>query len=104
MESAQREVPVEKVRSHVAELEQTLSLIRIPDQILNMYETGFCSCPMKAKKKPVVYSKACTTKAAFKEETDLNRVSLVATIDLLGQQLKPLYLIMNKIVIEDPDL
>jgi hypothetical protein len=60
--------------------------------------------PTKAKKKAIVYSKACTTKAVFREEIDLNHVSLVATISLLGQRLKTLDLIMNTIAIKDPDL
>jgi hypothetical protein len=59
---------------------------------------------MKAKRRPIVYSKKCTTKAAFREEIDLNHVSLVVTINLLGQRLKPLYLITNKVTLKDPDL
>jgi hypothetical protein len=59
---------------------------------------------MKVEKKAIVCSKACATKAAFREETDLNHVSLVATMNLLDQRLKPLYLIMNTIAIKDPDL
>jgi hypothetical protein len=58
---------------------------------------------MKAKKKAIVYSKACTIRAAFREETDLNHMSLVAMTNLLGQRLKPLYLITNKIAIRDPN-
>jgi hypothetical protein len=54
---------------------------------------------MKAKKNVIVCSKA-----DFGEETDLNHVSLVATVNLLGQRLKPLYLITNTIAIKDPDL
>jgi hypothetical protein len=59
---------------------------------------------MKAKKKTIVCSKVCTTKTAFREEIDLNHVSLRATINLLGQRLKTLYLITNTIAIKDPDL
>jgi hypothetical protein len=69
-----------------------------------MDETGFCSRPMKGKKRAVVYSKTCMTKAAVREEIDLNHVSVVATINLLGQRLKPLYLITNQGIIKDPDL
>jgi hypothetical protein len=69
-----------------------------------MDKVEFCLPPMTAKKKAIVYSKACTTKAVFREETDLNQVRLVATINLLGQRLKPLYLITNKMTIKDPDL
>jgi hypothetical protein len=58
---------------------------------------------MKAKKKAIVYSKACTIKAVFREETDLNHMSLGAIINLLGQPLKPLYLFANNIVIKDAD-
>jgi hypothetical protein len=50
------------------------------------------------------YSKKCTTKAALREEIDLNHVSLLATINLLGQRLKPLYLITNKVAVKDSEL
>jgi hypothetical protein len=43
MESAGFEVPAEKMRSYVAELDHALSVIRVPDQRLNMDETGFYS-------------------------------------------------------------
>jgi hypothetical protein len=59
---------------------------------------------MKGKKKAVVYSKKCTTKAAFREEIDLNHVSLVATINLLGQRLTPLYLMTDKVAVKDLEL
>jgi hypothetical protein len=104
MESARCEVSAEKVRSYVTELEQALSVIRVRHQILNMDETGLCSHPMKTKKKVIVYSKACTTNAAFKEEADRNHVSFVTSINLLGQRLKPHYVITDKIAIKDPDL
>jgi hypothetical protein len=39
MESAGSEVPAEKVRSYVAELDHALSVIRVPDQRLNKDET-----------------------------------------------------------------
>jgi hypothetical protein len=81
MESARCDVPAEKVRPHVDELEVARLVIHFPDQVLHMDETGFCSRPMKAKKETIVYSKACTTKAACREESDLKHVSLVATIN-----------------------
>jgi hypothetical protein len=59
---------------------------------------------MKDKKRAVVHSKTCTTKAAVREEIDLNHVGLVATINLFGRRLKPLYLLMNKVTIKDLDL
>jgi hypothetical protein len=59
---------------------------------------------MKAKKKAIICSKACIAKAAFREEIDLNHMSLVATINLLGQRLKTLDLMTNMITIKDPDL
>jgi hypothetical protein len=58
---------------------------------------------MKGRKRAVVYSKTCTTKAAVREEIDLNHVCLVATINLLAQRLKPLSLITNQVTIKDPD-
>jgi hypothetical protein len=69
------------VRSNIDELEDAVSVICVPAQGLNMDEIGFCSRPMKAQKKTIVYSKACTTKAACREESDLNHVRPVATIN-----------------------
>jgi hypothetical protein len=59
---------------------------------------------MKAQKKSIVYSRACTIKAICREESDLNHVSLMATINLLVQGLKTLYLRMNKVAIKDSDV
>jgi hypothetical protein len=80
MESVRCDVPAEKVRLHADELEDALSLIHVPDQVLNMDEIGFCSRPMKAKRKTIVDSNACTTKAACTEESDFHHMSPVATI------------------------
>jgi hypothetical protein len=91
------------VRSYIDEVEHALSVIRVRDENLNVDETGLCSRPMKAKKKVIVYSMGCGTKAAHREETDLKHVSLVSTTDLLGQRLKMLYFIANKVAIKDPD-
>jgi hypothetical protein len=81
MESARCDIPAEKVRFDIDEVECTLSVIRVPNQILNMDETGFCSRPMKAKKK-IVDSMGCGTKAVYSKETDLSHVNLVAVINL----------------------
>jgi hypothetical protein len=59
---------------------------------------------MKGKRRKIVSCKKCTTKAVFREERNLNHVTLVATINLLGQRLKPLYLTTNKVAIKAPDL
>jgi hypothetical protein len=45
-----------------------------------MDETGVFSRAMKAREKTIVFSKGCTTKAACREERDLDHESLVATI------------------------
>jgi hypothetical protein len=72
MESAICDVPAEKMRSDVDEVEDARSIIRVPDHVLNMDETGFCSRPMKAKKNTIVDSMRCTTKAACRKESDVN--------------------------------
>jgi hypothetical protein len=84
MESARCDVPAEQVGSYVDELEDARSVIGVPRQIVNMDEAGFCSCPMNAKKKTIVSSKRCPTKAACREDSNLNHMSLVATINLSG--------------------
>jgi hypothetical protein len=103
MERARCDVPAEKVISYLEEQDDPRSVIRVPDQGLNMDETGFCSRPMTAKK-TIVYSKVCTTKPASREESDLNHMTLVATTNLLGQRFKLSYMITNKVAIKDPDL
>jgi hypothetical protein len=104
METVTCDVPLEKIRSYVKEPEDARSLIPVPDQILNVDETGFCSRPMKAKKKTIVYAKRCTRKAACTEESAFNHMSLVATLNLFGEHLKPFYLITNKVANKDADL
>jgi hypothetical protein len=58
MKWAKREVSADKVRSYVDELEHVPSVIRIPDQILNMDETRLCSRPMKAPKRRLSVQRA----------------------------------------------
>jgi hypothetical protein len=69
-----------------------------------MDEIGFYSHLMKVKKKTIVRSKVRPTEAACRKESDVNHVSLVATINQLGQRLKALYLRTNKAAIKDSDL
>jgi hypothetical protein len=52
----------------------------------------------------IIYSVGSGTKAAYREETDHNHVRLVATINLSGQKLKPLYLMTKKAAIREPEL
>jgi hypothetical protein len=82
MESAKCDILAEIVRSYIDEMEHALSVIRVPDQILNRDETRFRSRSMKTKKKAFIYSMGCGTKAASRKETDLNHVNLVSTINL----------------------
>jgi hypothetical protein len=89
---------------YVDEPEDALSLSRVPDQILNIDEIGCCSRPMKAKKKSIVHSKARPREAACRKESDLNHLSLVARINLFGEQLKALYVTTNNVALKDPDL
>jgi hypothetical protein len=92
------------MRSYIDELEDARSDIRVPDQTHNMDETGCDSRPTKAQKKTIVDSKVCITKAVCREESDLKHVSLVATMNLLGQRLKPRYFRMNNVALRAPDL
>jgi hypothetical protein len=80
------------VLAYFAELKNALLQMRTPAQLLNMDETGFCGRPDKAKKKKVIYRYDCPVKPAFREESDPNHVSLVATITLAGETLKPMFL------------
>jgi hypothetical protein len=92
------------VRPYIDEVEHISSGIRVPDQILNMDEIEFCSRPMEVKKKTIVYSIRCGSKAAYREETYLNHLSLLVTINLVGQRVTLLSLVRNKVAIKDLDL
>jgi hypothetical protein len=92
IENARCEVKKADVLAYFAELKSALVRMQTPAQLLNMDETGFCARPDKAKKKKVVYRYDCPVKPAFREQSDPNHVSLVATITLAGETLKPMFL------------
>jgi hypothetical protein len=86
MESTKCEIPAEKVRLYVDEVEHARSVIRRPHQIFDRDETGFCLRRIKAKKKGNVYYKACLTKGAFRDrpqsrEPGGNDPSILAKIE-----------------------
>jgi hypothetical protein len=70
MEGARCDVPAEKVRSYVDELDDTRIVMHVSDQIPNMEEEHHCLF------KGVRHISACM------DESDINHVSLAATIDL----------------------
>jgi hypothetical protein len=53
---------------------------------------GFYSRLKKARKREIVYRCDCPVKLAFREQTDPNHISLVATITFSGDLLKPMFL------------
>jgi hypothetical protein len=91
-ENARCEVTRQDVLAYFAELKTALVQIQTPAQLLNMDETGFCSRPEKTRKKKIIYRCDCPVKPVFREQTDPNHVSLVATIALSGDALKPMFL------------
>jgi hypothetical protein len=103
-ENARCEVAQKDVLAYFAEVKSVLAQIRTPAQLLNMDETGFCSRPEKARKRKVVYRVDCPVRPAFRELTDPNHITLVATITLSGESLKPMFLTTSPPGLTDPSM
>jgi hypothetical protein len=88
VENARCEVPRADVLRYFAEVKNALAQRRTPSQLLNMDGTGFCSRPEKGRKRKVVFRRDFAVKPTFREHTDPNHVSLVATISFSGDPLK----------------
>jgi hypothetical protein len=104
MENARCEVARRDVLVYFAEVKRALAQMRTAAQLLNMDETGFCSRPEKAKKRKVVYRIDCPVKPAFREESDPNHITLVATITFSGEALKPMFLTTCEPNFADPNM
>jgi hypothetical protein len=80
MENARCEVARGDLFTYFVEVKAALAQIQTAAQLLNMDETGFCSRPEKAKKRKVMYRTDCPVKSAFREQSDLNHITLMGTI------------------------
>jgi hypothetical protein len=88
MENARCEVARRDVLVYFAEVKRASAQMRTAAQLLNMDETGFCSRPEKARERKAVYRTDCPVKPAFREESDPNHITLVATITFSGEAVK----------------
>jgi hypothetical protein len=92
------------VLTYFGELRKALTQMQTPAQLLNVGPSGFCSRPEKAKKRKIVYRSDCPVKPGFREHTDTNHISLVATISLSGEALKPIFMTTSAPSFTDPIL
>jgi hypothetical protein len=69
-----------------------------------MDETWFCSPPTKGKRKKIVSAYECPMKPVFREPGDLSHVTLVATITLSLEILKPMFVATRQVHFGDQDL
>jgi hypothetical protein len=91
-EAQRTEVTRGSVLAYFAELGNILPACVMPNQIMNMDETGLSVRPMKGKTRKLVSLKSCALRPTFHEEKDVSHVSLVATVNLGGPALTPLIL------------
>jgi hypothetical protein len=92
MENARCEVARGDLLTYFAEVKMGLAQMQTAAQLLNMDETRFCSPPEKAKKQKVVSRTDCPVKLAFREQSDLNHITLVAMIAFSRETLKLMFL------------
>ena len=87
----------QQVGNYVDELKRALTTVRNPKQVLNMDECGFHSRIDKGRERRCVYALDVETEPTFCEETQGHTMSLVATVSLNGDSLKPLFLTPEKV-------
>ena len=92
IESGRVTVHVEQVHNYVGKLLRAVATIKSPRQILNFDETGFHSRIDKGSKRKCVCMKGPGPEPKFRESSQSTTVSLVATINMMGEALTPLFL------------
>ena len=76
---------------------QALTQLRTPKQLVNMDETGFASRIDKGRKKKCVCSKVILTPPRFQEEKQVSQLSVVVSVNLLGELLRPMFITKEEI-------
>jgi hypothetical protein len=96
-EGARSEVMADETRQYYDDVEEALSDIVDPTQVINVDESGASSRPNKGKRKRIVYSPLIPKIPTFKEERDVTHVSIVAGVSLSGETLRPMYLTVTEV-------
>ena len=104
LETGRTRVTVEQVFEYASLLLRALTVIKSPKQILNMDETGFHSRIDKGRRRKCVYIRGLQTRPTFHEEGQSTTVSLVATISMSGDALRPLFLTKERVRCESTTL
>ena len=85
------------VQAYMADLLRAFQGVVDRRQILNMDETGFAVRPSKDKTKKCVTVKGHRRVPKWRDEVDASHVSLVATVNLAGESLKPFFLTVTNV-------
>ena len=96
-EFARTTVTAEQVHDYYARVLQALTQLRTPKQLVNMDETGFASRIDKGRKKKCVCSKVILTPPRFQEEKQVSQLSVVVSVNLLGELLRPMFITKEEI-------
>ena len=96
-EFARTTVTAEQVHDYYARVLQALTQLRTPKQLVNMDETGFASRIDKGRKKKCVCSKVIPTPPRFQEEKQVAQLSVVVSLNLLGELLRPMFITKEEI-------
>ena len=96
-EFARTTVTPEQVHEYYGRVLQALTQLRTPKQLVNMDETGFASRIDKGRKKKCVCSKVIPTPPRFQEEKQVSQLSVVVSVNLLGELLRPMFITKEEI-------
>ena len=96
-EFARTTVTPEQVHEYHGRVLQALTQLRTPKQLVNMDETGFASRIDKGRKKKCVCSKVILTPPRFQEEKQVSQLSVVVSVNLLGELLRPMFITKEEI-------
>lgn len=98
MEDVRNDPKPEDVQRYLADLLGVLPGLVSGKQIINMDETGFSVRANKGKKKKCVYIRNHRKPASFRDKPDANHVSMAATINLMGESLKPFLITTTNVI------
>jgi hypothetical protein len=97
------QVSSEEVKAYYKDVKDALRRIMTPAQMLNMDESGLSGRPNKGKRKKIVFCKDSGKIPTFREERDVSHVSIVSTISLEGESLKPMFLTVTGVKNRTPE-
>lgn len=96
-EAARTRVHSEDVLRYFGDVTAALSQIRPLKQMINMDESGFCSRMDKGRKRKCVISKTCPVHPTFREDDAASQLTIVSTICLSGEALRPMFITKERL-------